>query len=82
MKTLTIYPDKWRTFEEEKPPINVPVVLRLSNGHVVLAQYGAGEYAAGWWVVTPLGHGEWFRSATRAYLAHGASWQPCTLFQD
>lgn len=83
MKTLTIYPDKWRTFKEEKPPVDEPVMLKLTNGNIVIAEYGDnGKCSAGWWAVTPTGKDEWFRSGSHAYMATNASWQPCTLFLD
>lgn len=77
-----IHDKAWKNFAEEKPPVEIPVWLKLSNNNVVLAAYANnGQGATGWWkVIYDEESKEWKRSCTEAYLARQAVWQSCSLF--
>lgn len=78
-----IYDTAWKTFDEEKPPVETPVWLKLRNNNVVLAAYANnGMGGTGWWKVTYDEESkEWKRSGNEGYLARQAVWQSCLLFE-
>ena len=38
---------KWKTFEEEQPPVDNPIIIKLENGSVDAAMYGGSTFAIG-----------------------------------
>ena len=77
-----IHNTAWKTFDEEKPPVETPVWLKLRNNNVVLAAYANnGQGSTGWWEVTYDEESrEWKRSGNKCYLTKQAVWQSCSLF--
>jgi methyltransferase-like protein len=81
MNTFTLLEKDWKTFDQEKPPVETPVWLKLSNGTVALAVYlNNGLGSIGWWRVSYTYSDGFFASTSEAYLAKDAKWQPCKLF--
>lgn len=70
----------WKTFEQENPPYETPVWLKLSNGNIVLSIYRSnGMGSTGWWQVT-YKDGSLMASCNAGFLARGAVWQECIQF--
>lgn len=42
-----IHDTAWKTFDEEKPPVETPVWLKLRNNNVVLAAYANNGQCGG-----------------------------------
>lgn len=71
---------KWKTFEQENPPYDTVVWLKLANENVVLAIFrNNGMGATGWWQVS-YKDGQLLASTTQAFIAKGALWQECIQF--
>ena len=81
MSAFAIGEKDWKTFDQERPPVEIPVWLKLSNGTVALAVYrNNGMGSIGWWCVGYTYSAGFCASNSEAYLAKDAKWQPCKLF--